>query len=83
MLKECENRNSNEGDFTLKQMRQLQVLIILMSLNTSGPLEKREISEAESSLKRDSSLSSNSFQVSDLSYFHSDLKALYDTQDII
>ena len=54
-----------------------------MLLNTPGPSEERGISRAESSSERDSSLSSNSFQVFNLSYFHSDLKALYDTQDII
>ena len=57
MLEECENENSNEGDFTSEQMRQLQVLIISMSSNTSDSSEKREIPEAESPLKRDSSLS--------------------------
>ena len=61
MLREHENRNSNERDFTSEQMRQLQVLIILMSLNTSDSSEKREISKAESPLERDSSLSLNSF----------------------
>ena len=83
MSEECENKNLNEGDFTSEQMRQLQALIILMSLNTPGPSGEREIPEAEGPLERDDSSSSNGFQVSDLSYFHSDLKASYDTQDII
>ena len=61
MSEECENKNSNEGDFTLKQIRQLQALIVLMSSNTPGSSEEREVSEAESSSKRDSSLSLNSF----------------------
>ena len=83
MSKECENENSNGGGFTPEQMRQLQALITLMSLNTSDSSGEREISEVKSPLERDSSLSLNSFQVFNLSYFHSDLKALYNTQDII
>ena len=61
MSEECENRNLNEGDFTLKQMRQLQALIILMLSNTPGPSEEREIPEVEGPSERDSSLSSNNF----------------------
>ena len=61
MSEECENRNSNEGSFTPEQMRQLQVLITSMSSNTPDSSEKREISEAESPLERDDSLSLNSF----------------------
>ena len=83
MLRECENRNSNRGGFTPEQMRQLQALITSMSSNTSGPPGEREIPEAESPSERDDSLSLNSFWASDLSYFHSDLKASYNTQDII
>ena len=61
MSKECENRNPNEGGFTLKQMRQLQALIILMLSNTPGPPEEREIPGVESPSERDDSLSLNSF----------------------
>ena len=61
MSEECENRNSNGGGFTPEQMRQLQVLITSMSSNTPDSPEERGIPGAEGPLKRDSSLSSNSF----------------------